>query len=91
MIPGAAEDDAVRAWKHVTAAQITVINLRLWQQHFKLTTHRHERFILEKLTRTNPVQLKITGSRNERAPHDSKFLHYNSAAGNVKSRNNLLR
>ncbi len=36
VVPGAAEDDAVAARKHVPAAQITVVNLRLRQQHFQL-------------------------------------------------------
>jgi len=34
MIERTTQNDSIVSWKHVTAAQITVIHLRLRQEHF---------------------------------------------------------
>src|SRR6266536_3745561 len=59
VVPGAAEDDAVAARKHVRAsAQVTVVNLRLRQQHFQLTAHRNEFLVTKERSCTQSGTVK---------------------------------
>src|SRR5258707_15198248 len=44
-VPGAAQNNSIAARKHVAAAEITVVNLRLRQKHFQMSAHRLELLI----------------------------------------------
>src|SRR6266478_3458591 len=85
MIEGAAENDSVAAGEHIAAAEITVINLGLRQQHFKLSAHRFKLLITKECSGTQAGAVEYDWLRQ--APElftTAKFLDHQSAAGDIE-------
>src|SRR5258708_36922926 len=84
VVPGATENNSIAARKHVTAAEITVVNLRLRQKHFQLSAHRFELLITKQRAGARAGAVEDDGLRQ---PADffprPKFLYHQFAAGDV--------
>src|SRR6185369_5147803 len=85
VVPGATEDDAVTSRKHVTAAQIAVVDLRLRQQYLQLTTHRTKLLVVKQRARAKPGAVehyRLSQSRDLSSAFE--LLYHNSATSDVE-------
>src|SRR3989442_1494972 len=85
MVERAAQNDSVASGKHIAAAQITIINLRLRQEHYQLAAHRTQFLIVEQRTGAEAGAVedyRLRQSHNLMAI--VKLFHYNFSAGNVE-------
>src|SRR4051812_32108767 len=85
MIESAAQDYSVTAREHIASAEITVVDLRLRNQHLELPAHGTEFLIIEQRAR---AQAGTVEDDLLRQSHDffttAKFLNYHAPAGNIE-------
>ena len=85
VIESAAENYSVAAREHITAAQVTVINLSLRHQHLELATHRAQLLIIKQGARAQARAVEDDGLRQA---HDffmaAKFFDDHAPAGDIK-------
>src|ERR671912_1169969 len=85
VIPRAAQDYSIPSREHVATAQVTVINLRLRQQHFQLAAHGAQFLIAKK--RTGAQARAVEDDRLGKA-HDlftaAELLDHEPPAGDVE-------
>src|SRR6185369_10713942 len=85
VVPGATEHDAVTSRKHVTAAQIAVVDLWLRQQYLQLATHRTKLLVVKQGARAKPGAVEYHRLRQSRDLVSAlELLHHNSATRDVE-------
>src|SRR5450755_2153887 len=85
VVKRAAQDNSIAARKHIAAAEITIVNLRLRQEHFQLAAHRLEFLIVKERARAQAraVEYHWLGQTLDLFAA-AEFLYYQLATGDVK-------